>query len=1017
MAPVPFEQFFAHCPSLLWAIDGDGRVLHLNKAWEHCLGYSGQMLQGQSLLEYIHPQDRPHIQAQWQKLQQSGGSGAGSFELTFVGRMRARDDGYRQLTWTAAPLPLLEGGCGLCGSAHVVMTADCLTTQALGDHYYHLQALMEQASVGIGLTDLRGNLFDINPAAQRMYGYSREELLQMNFADYTHPEDLQKDQGLFQQLVEGKISSYSLEKRYLRKDGSQFWGRLTISLIRDLQGQPQFAASVLEDISEAKQVEAALRQSEAEKQAIIQAIPDLMVWIDAQGRYLSMARRPEDFVALADEQEIRGKAIPDIMPPGLAELELFYLQEALRTGQQQIYSYPLMLNGEERYFEVRMVPSGTEKVLAVVREFTDQKRAEVALRSSEERLRAVLENAPNAINVLSLDGRILECNPAALNLLGYTLQELQSLSFPDYTYPEDHGLSEAVLAELLAGKRRSYRYEKRFLHKQGHVVWTRVAVSLLRDSANTPTHIISIIEDITQAKRLEQERLVALESLKESEARYRLLAENATDMISRHGPLGRFLDASPACLAILGYRPEELKGKILFDLVHPEDLANIQAAFRPHLVSRVENEPRVIYRVRHQQGHFVWLETNSRLLIGPNGTLERVAVSRDITERKQAARDLERSLALLQATLEATTNSILVTDLQGHLLVHNRLLRQMWRLESPHLKPEAEADRTHHMAQQIQDPQPFLTLIEELLARPEVSRSLVLELLDQRILHLVTKPLWIRGTITGRVWSFQDITSSKKIERMKNEFVSMVSHELRTPLTSIRGSLGLILGGVAGPLNEQLQNLLEIAQKNSERLLVLINDILDIEKIEAGRINFEIRPLPLLPLLEQILQVNQAYAENYGVQMRLQVDPDCEGCQIRADSHRLTQVITNLLSNAIKFSPPGESVDLRVSQQQGWVRLAVQDRGPGIPRSFRPQIFQRFAQADASDRRLRGGTGLGLSISKAIVDKLGGHIDFTTCSAEEGAGETGTCFYLDFPLFLERDPQADSGKDFPLERS
>jgi hypothetical protein len=123
---------------------------------------------------------------------------------------------------------------------------------------------------------------------------------------------------------------------------------------------------------------------------------------------------------------------------------------------------------------------------------------------------------------------------------------------------------------------------------------------------------------------------------------------------------------------------------------------------------------------------------------------------------------------------------------------------------------------------------------------------------------------------------------------MKNEFVSMVSHELRTPLTSIRGSLGLILGGVGGPLNEQLQNLLEIAQKNSERLLVLINDILDIEKIEAGRINFEIRPLPLLPLLEQILQVNQAYAENYGVQMRLQVDPDCEGCQIRADSHRLT---------------------------------------------------------------------------------------------------------------------------------
>ncbi|MCF2970262.1 PAS domain S-box protein [Synechococcus sp. Nb3U1] len=1026
MTPVPFEQFFEHCPRLLWAVDGAGRVLHMNKAWERYLGYSVQVLQKQPLLELLHPEDRPRIQAEWNKLWQGQGSSTLSLSgvqntITFVGRLQIQDGLCHRFIWTASLLPLQEGEViGLCGSADPELPstgADPPTAQVLRDNHHHLQALIEQVSVGIGLTDLKGCVLSINPAAQRMHGYSQDELLQMNFADYTHPDDLQEDQELFQQLVAGEISSYCLEKRYLRKDGSQFWGRLTISLVRDPQGQPQFAVSVLEDISEAKQAEAALRQSEAEKQAIIQAIPDLMLWISAEGRYLSMVRQPVGFPVLANMDEIQGLSIPDIMPPDLAERELFYLREALRTGQQQIYTYPLILAGEERHFEVRMVPSGGEKVLAVVREFTDQKRAETALRNSEERLRAILENAPNAINILSLDGRILECNPAALHLLGYTLQELKALRFADYTYPEDQGLSEGILNELLTGHRESYRYEKRFVHKQGHVIWTRVAVSLLRDSTHTPTHIISIIEDITQAKRLDQERLVVLESLKESEARYRLLAENATDMISRHGPLGRFLDASPACLAILGYRPEELKGKLLFDMVHPEDLANLQAAFRPNLVSGVENEPRVIYRVRHQQGHFVWLETSSRLLIGPDGSLERVAVSRDITERKQAARDLERSLALLQATLEATTNGILVTDLQSHLLVHNRLLAQMWQLESFHLKPEAE--RTHHMAEQVQDPQAFLALVDELLAHPDTSHSAVLDLLDQRILHLVTKPLWIGGIITGRVWSFQDITNSKKIERMKNEFVSMVSHELRTPLTSIRGSLGLILGGVGGPLNEQLRHLLDIAQKNSERLLVLINDILDIEKIEAGRINFEIRPLFLRPLLEQILQVNQAYAESYGVQMRLQVDPDCEGCQIRADSHRLTQVVTNLLSNAIKFSPPGEWVDLRVIRIQGWLRLTVQDRGPGIPRSFRSQIFQRFAQADASDTRLRGGTGLGLSISKAIVDKLGGHIDFITCSAEEGDGETGTCFYLDFPLFLDGDPLAakDAEKDFPFKGS
>ncbi|MFQ3614070.1 MAG: PAS domain S-box protein, partial [Cyanobacteriota bacterium] len=435
MAPVPFEQFFEHCPSLLWAIDGAGRILHMNRAWERYLGYSIQALQGQSLLEFIHPQDRPHIQGQWENLRQAP---EGTASITFAGRLQAQEGLYHRFNWTASLLPLQEGeAMGLCGSADPDLPstgADPPAVQALRDNHHHLQALIEQTNVGIGLTDLSGRLFSINPAAQRMYGYSQEELLQMHFADYTHPEDLQEDQDLFQQLVTGEIPSYSLEKRYLRKDGSQFWGRLTISLVRDPQGQPQFTVSVLEDISEAKQVEAALRQSEAEKQAIIQAIPDLMLWIDAEGRYLSMVRQPVGFPVLANRDEIQGQAIPDIMPSDLAERELFYLREALCTGQQQIYTYPLILGGEERHFEVRMVPSGTEKVLAVVREFTDQKRAETALRASEERLRAILENAPNAINILSLDGRVLECNPAALNLLGYTLEELQALSFADYTY-------------------------------------------------------------------------------------------------------------------------------------------------------------------------------------------------------------------------------------------------------------------------------------------------------------------------------------------------------------------------------------------------------------------------------------------------------------------------------------------------------------------------------------------------------------------------------------------------------
>ena len=245
--------------------------------------------------------------------------------------------------------------------------------------------------------------------------------------------------------------------------------------------------------------------------------------------------------------------------------------------------------------------------------------------------------------------------------------------------------------------------------------------------------------------------------------------------------------------------------------------------------------------------------------------------------------------------------------------------------------------------------------------------------------------------------TIRDVSERRQVEQMKSEFVSTVSHELRTPLTSIAGSLGLLAGGAAGALPERVVRLIRIAHSNSQRLVRLINDILDIEKIESGKTKFELKWLKLGPILEQSVQANRAYADEHRITFRL--DPVPEDATIVADEDRLLQVMDNLLSNAAKFSPQGESVIISaVPAGERW-RISVSDRGAGIPESFRDRIFEKFAQADSSDTRQKGGTGLGLSIVREIVSRLDGSVRFDSRPGE------GTTFHVELPALRHAEPE------------
>lgn len=249
-------------------------------------------------------------------------------------------------------------------------------------------------------------------------------------------------------------------------------------------------------------------------------------------------------------------------------------------------------------------------------------------------------------------------------------------------------------------------------------------------------------------------------------------------------------------------------------------------------------------------------------------------------------------------------------------------------------------------------------------------------------MELAVAPMKVAGRtmFTGVV---RDISERKRIENMKNEFVSTVSHELRTPLTSIKGALGLLRGSVLAELPENAARMVEIAYQNSDRLVRLINDILDIEKIEAGMTKYDFAPVAVGELLAEAVNANKGFADEYGVSLVLH--DDTAAAKVSADHDRMMQVVTNLLSNAIKFSPDAGEVALSAREEGGRIRISVVDSGPGIPEEFRESIFSKFAQADSSDTREKGGTGLGLAISKAIVEQHGGTIGFDT---ECGKGTT-----------------------------
>ncbi|MCC7380502.1 MAG: PAS domain S-box protein, partial [Deltaproteobacteria bacterium] len=461
--------------------------------------------------------------------------------------------------------------------------------------------------------------------------------------------------------------------------------------------------------------------------------------------------------------------------------------------------------------------------------------------------------------------------------------------------------------------------------------------------------------------------------------------ELSLDLLCTADDTLHFRELNPAWERTLGWTLEELRARPFIEFVHPDDLQRtIDEASRLLKDSAItvafEN------RYQHKDGHWVPLSWVSAVSGGVF-----YAAAHDLTAQREKAEALAASEQRLRGIVDHAVDAFVTINARGLIehanpaveklfgYVPSELLGQNVNVLMP--SPDREAHdgylanylRTGHAK--------VIGIGREVTALRKDGTTFPAELAVSEF-HVEGAPHF-----TGIV---RDISERKRVEKLKSEFVSTVSHELRTPLTSIRGALGLVAGGVTGELPAEASEYVKIALSNSNRLVRLINDILDLEKVQSGRMEFRFQVAGLRAAVESAIASNLSLAADHRV--RLALAPNPAAGDVLVDPDRLAQVLTNLISNAVKFSPPDSEVELSVTRRGDWLRVGVLDRGPGIPAEFRPRIFERFAQADASNTRQRGGTGLGLSISRSLVERMRGSIGF----ADAAGG--GTMFFVDLPF-------------------
>jgi PAS domain S-box-containing protein len=896
----------SNAPIYIYELDRQGRVLFANRTYENV---TQEQVLGSLLIDWFPPEEKSKITQIIEQVFTTGQVESLEYVIpNSTGDIRA---------YTAKLAPIWMNNT----FNSVVFIATDISEYKQAEQTLQRHALIfEQIYDGVIMTDLTGRIIDWNPGAERMFGYSRSEVVGQTSALVHYPEQTPiPTQAMIEQIKE---QGYWLsEMSFIRENKTQGICDTIVVPIFDHQGETVAVIGVYHDISDRKQAELELQQYR------------------------------DHLEHLVDQ----------------------------RTSQLENTNAKL-----QREIEARAILA--EELLA-----------------SEARLAGILDNANDAIISVNENHQIILFNKGAEKIFGYQSEEVLNKTL-DLLLPRRFSATHSEQIQTFRSHSQTARNmgENREIsgrRQNGQEFPAEASISRLQ-LGNTITYT-AILRDISERVAALKERQQAETALRDSEQRYATLAEVSPVGIFRSDAVGNCLYVNERWCQIAGLSLEQSLGQGWIQTLHPDDRDRVIETWNQALYDRCSFQ--LEYRFQRTDGMITWVFGQAVVEIDIKGEIKGFVGSiTDINDRKQAEATLQESERRWRSLLENVHLAVVGLNDQGIIDYVNPFFLELTGYTQTELLGQDWFTTFLPASQRSPVYQYFQEILQQQLHSYYQNTILTKSGEEKIIAWNNTRLQSLQGDALGTMSIGEDITERYAIERMKNEFISVVSHELRTPLTAIHGALNLLSTGLVAPDSPRGQHVIKIAAESTERLVRLVNDILELERLECGRIKLVKHRVNAAELLKVAQDQMQVMANRTGI--KLEILP--QDIEFEADGDRMIQVLTNLISNAIKFSDSGSTIQFSVEAE--WrtfggetpiasVLFCVRDQGRGIPPEKMESIFERFQQVDASDSRQKGGTGLGLAICRSIVEQHGGIIWVESVLDQE------SCFYFSIPVKISEE--------------
>lgn len=991
-----YRSLFEYHPDAIYVMDKKGNYIYTNPGVEKISGYTIDMLDEVDNVR-IFGAGRTDIRSPYVAEVLKGKS------IQFQTQIYHRQGHLIDLDVTYTPIVIQEEIVGIYGIAKDITSRNNIEQKFKeAERMYRL--ISENADDLITCSDAEGRIIYISPSVEKILGYSPSELIQTLSTDLIYTEDILQLEPPFQ-------SRKAVEIRCICKDRSFKWIELTVKAITDEDGETVQYMGIGRDITARKQSEEKLRKSE-ERLSLAQSIAGFGYWdwnLDTQELICS-----EQFLAILGLESPSAKLLYRHFLAMVHYDDRDKVRSAFRqsVAQEHISIECRLVDSNNQIKTVNIQGTlvsddqdGTRQIVGTIQDITESRLMEDLIRESERQYRMLSNNTLDLISSHTADEHLnfLYTSASVKKLLGYTGEELIGKSAYLFYHPEDfQNVIDYIKGITIATEHNEQQtVHYRFQHKAGHYIW------LESTATYTPSQVEGIQGTVIAVSRDVTDRKLAEQRLQESEQRYKSLVEYNPSGVYTFDLQGRLFNLNPVAEIQSGYDRTELKNIYFAELIHSDLREQALDHFNKAKMGMPQNYETTLV---HHKGHQIEVNiTNVPIIV--SGEITGVfGIATDITESKKYVEQIKKISDEYNLILSSVSEGIYGVDTEGNGIFLNAAAASMLGVSKEEFIGSPVRDILMHTRA---DGEPYALAHHpvELTMQDSISRRVTEDVFFRRdgssfFASYQTNALRDRDRIIGVVVVFSDRTNEKAIieakesaERVayaKSQFISMMSHEIRTPMNGIVGMAELMLDL---DLNEEQASYIHIIRQSGNELMQIINDIMDVHRLENGNVELEQNLFDLHELINEVYQWFLPTAQSKHLVFEKNIEQEVPQLA-RGDMPRIKQVLVNIIGNAIKFTEKG---NIRISagisymsQEDGMMlHFRITDTGIGIPADKLNELFHSFSQVHPVMNRRYGGTGLGLFICKNLIELMNGTIGV------ESQEHQGSTFYFSIPLQLK----------------